>query len=324
MFSSSRRRVLSQMLGGLAVSTVPIAAWWYTARRARAKLAEDVRTQIRIPGSHDVLDQILEDRCQAGDVILFDRRCESCAHSPWAALACVVAKGALCDDSASSDRTVSEGRFDHMGVVVPGYIRKRADEWDPANLLLLEATASGIVARPLKARLEHSQAKSIVLVPLQVPGERRNAISGGGDDENSNNNGSSRSSSTAAVTPSAQAQSAARTRLYMEKQLVKFRDTWVTLGQAQNYHWMHNTLVLGGATLAAVGLESYATGPVSPAAWLVLMGLQSAAAATNLDEKQRLRVQPEDFVRHPSMTQERAIRLRPGWRLLAPINVRSR
>lgn len=309
---------MGQMLGGVAVATVPVAAWWVTAVRARRKIAEDVRTQMRIPGAQDVLDQILEDRCQAGDVILFDRRCEGAAHSPWAALACVVAKGALCDDSASADRTVSEGRFDHMGLVVPGYIHKPADAWDPANLLLLEATASGIVARPLKARIEHSQAKSIILVPLQVPGERRNAL----DDDDDNNN--SVSSRTAAVTPSAQAQSAARTRQYMEKQLCKFRDTWVSLGERQHYHWMHSTLVLGGAALAGVGLQDYARGPVSPAAWLVLMGLQSAAAATNLDEKQRLVVQPEDFVRHPSMTQERAIRLRPGWRLLAPINVRSR
>mmetsp|Transcript_8990 Transcript_8990/g.17184 ORF Transcript_8990/g.17184 Transcript_8990/m.17184 type:complete len:317 (-) Transcript_8990:47-997(-) len=316
MFSTARRRVLLRMTGGLTVASVPIAVWWYHARQQRGKLAEEVRTKIRIPGSQDILDQIIEDRCQAGDVVLFDRRPETAAASPWAALACLVAKGALCDEKAV--RTVSEGRFDHVGIVVPGYIKSKADVWDPANLMLLEATAGeGIVARPLKSRLEHSQARSIVLVPLQVPGERRNAI--GDDDEDHD------ATTTPGAPPqSAQALAATRTRNHLEKELRQFRDKWIQLGADQNYKYMHSTLTLGGALMAALGLQAYASGPVSPSAWLTLMALQQGAAATNLDVKQRNRIIPEDFLRHPTIHDDRSVRLRPGFRFLAPVNVRSR
>ena len=295
MFSTARRRVLARMAGGLVVTSIPVGIWWVYAQRQREARAEEIRTQIRIPGAQDVLDQIIQDRCRAGDVVLFDRRCETCATSPWAALACLVAKGALCDEDKSA-KTVSEGRFDHVGIIVPGYIKSKADLWDPSNLLLLEATASqGIVARPLKSRLEHSQAKSIILLPLQVPGERRNAI---GDDDNEG-------------PQSAQALSAARTRAHLEKELKQFRDRWIELGKEKKYHWMHSTLTLGGAVVSALGLESYSSGPVSPSAWLTLMALQQGAAATNLDvSKERLRVIPEDFLRHPSLHDDRAVRLR--------------
>ena len=316
MFSTARRRVVMRMVGGMAVTAVPVCAWWYTARRQRGQVAEAQQTKIRIPGSQDVLDQIIQDRCQAGDVILFDRRCEKCATSPWAALACLASKAALTDDQ-NSVRTVAEGRYDHMGIVVPGYVKSKADMWDPSNLLLLEATASqGIVARPLKERLEYSQARNIVLVPLQVPGERRNAI-GEDDDDNDRNNSNN-------PQQSAQALSASRTRAHLEKELKQFRDKWIQLGKDQKYHRMHSTLTLGGAAIHALGLQPYSSGPVSPSAWLVLMALQQGAAATNLDIKQRLRVIPEDFLRHPTLHEERAVRLRPGWRFLAPINVRSR
>lgn len=326
MFSTARRRVLARMAGGLVVTSIPVGAWWIHARRQRAQRAEEIRTAVRIPGVQDVLDQIIQDKCEPGDVVLFDRRCETCAASPWAALACLVSRAALCDDK--SVKTVSEGRFDHIGIIVPGYIKSKADMYDPSNLLLLEATASeGIVARPLKSRLEHSQARSIILVPLQVPGERRNAIGETDDDDDDSAKSASttsrRGKAAAASKQSAQALSAARTRAHLEKELKQFRDRWVDLGKDQKYHWMHSTLTLGGAVVAALGLEAYASGPVSPAAWLTLMGLQQGAAATNLDVKQRLHVIPEDFLRHPSLHDDRAVRLRPGWRFLVPVNVRS-
>jgi hypothetical protein len=313
-----RRVVIGRMIGGVTVISVPIAAWWYTTYRQRNKVEEEVRTKIRIPGSSDVLDQIISERCQAGDVVLFDRRCESCATSPWAALACFVSKAVHCDESMI--RTIDQGKFDHMGIVVPGYDQKKADQWkDPSNLLLLETTSgSGIVARPLKERLERSQARSIVLVPLQVPGERRDRI---GQDY-TNDQESSQSSSSSL---SAQAQSAARTREYLEKELTTFRDKWIALGKQQNYHWMHSTLTLGGALVAALRLQPYIkNGPVAPSAWLTLMALQQGAAATNLNIQQRLHVVPEDFLRHPTINEDRAVQLRPGFRFLAPVNVRSR
>lgn len=321
MFSTVRGRVLTRMVGGVGFMSLPVGAWWYQARQERHKIAEDVRTKIRIPGSQDVLDQIIEDRCQAGDVVLFDRRPETCATSPWAALACLVSKACLCDED--DVRTVSEGRFDHIGVIVPGYLKTKADAFDPSNLLLLEATASqGIVARPLKSRLEHSQARSIVVVPLQVPGERRDAI--GEDYESRNTSRNAKSKSGAPPPQSAQALSATRTRQHLEKELKNFRDRWIQLSQDKKYQWMHSTLTLGGALIYKLGLQDYVEGPLSPSAWLTLMALQQGAAATNLDIKQRQRVIPEDFLRHPTVHDERAVRLRPGWRFLAPINVRSR
>lgn len=328
MFSTVRRRVLARMVGGVTLTSIPMAVWWYQARRERDKIDEQVRTKIRIPGSQDVLDQILEDKCQPGDVILFDRRPQTCAAGPWAALACFVSKACLCDDQdKKAVRTVSEGRFDHVGVVVPGYIRTKADAFDPSNLLLLEATASqGIVARPLKSRLEHSQARSILLVPLQVPGERRDQI--GEDYETSSgskdSSSKSRNNAAASAQQSAQALAAERTRQHLEKELKNFRDKWIQLGEDKKYKWMHSTLTLGGALVYQLGVQEYVDGILSPSAWLALMALQQGAAATNLDIKQRQRVIPEDFLRHPTMHDERAVRLRPGWRFLAPINIRSR
>lgn len=320
MFSSpfltpSRRVVVGRMLGGLTVVSLPVVAWWYTAQRQRAALEEDLRTRIRIPGySADVLDQIIEERCQAGDVLLFDRRCETCAASPWAALACLVSKAVHCNDDTATIRTVDQGLYDHMGIVVPGYVHNKSDQWDPSNLLLLETTSgAGIVARPLKDRLEHSQARSIVLVPLQVPGERRDRISEPED------------STESATMSSAQAQSAARTRAYLEKELTSFRDKWIAVGAQQHYAWMHSTLTIGGAVIKALQLQRYVQGgPAAPSAWLSLMALQQGAAATNFHQDQRLRVVPEDFLRHPVLHPEDAVRLRPGFRFLAPINVRSR
>ena len=61
--------------------------------------------------------------------------------------------------------------------MVPGRVSTRHDAFDESNLLLMEATPSGIVARSLKARLEQTQSRSMVLLPLCTPGERRNVSS---------------------------------------------------------------------------------------------------------------------------------------------------
>ena len=63
----------------------------------------------------------------------------------------------------------------NKGIVVPGYVKKRSDQFCPSNLLVLEATpGEGFVARPLLTRIEMSQSRSMTLLPLAVAGERRN------------------------------------------------------------------------------------------------------------------------------------------------------
>lgn len=111
--SRVRLQVLSRMAAGLVVATIPVGVWWKVARDERDAVAEDVRTRIRVPGLETSDDRLLE-KCQPGDVILFDRRCEKCAAGPWAATACLAQRRFLCDEKRGA-RTVDTGRFDHIG-----------------------------------------------------------------------------------------------------------------------------------------------------------------------------------------------------------------
>ena len=297
-----RRKVLTQMAGGIVVMSIPVAAWWYWAKRERHKRDEAFRTAVRLPGGNqDTYDFLITEKCQAGDVLLFDRRCERCSSSPWAALSCTASRSLLTDPEGvrSVDRG---GRFDHIGLIVPGYITTRASEYDPTNLLLMEATPSGIVARPLKERLERSASRSIILLQLNCPGEKRNKFDHD-DDE--------------------QSDVVRRTREYVERELRHFRDRWVPLGEEKMYTWAHSTLGLGGALAYGLGLQKYYSGPVSPSAYVVLMGLHKAAAAQNISEKENLRVKVEDFLRDYRFEEKNSVRMRPGWRFLAPIAMKE-
>ena len=54
------------------------------------------------------------EKCQPGDVILFDRRCETCASGAAAALACLFGKSILCKEDDGS-RSVERGSYEHCG-----------------------------------------------------------------------------------------------------------------------------------------------------------------------------------------------------------------
>jgi hypothetical protein len=112
--SSIRSKVLKQMAGSVFAVSVPVAAWWKWAADDRTRIAEDVRTRIRVPGILTTDDMLLE-KVKPGDVLLFDRRCEKCDAGPWAALGCITGRHFLCNDSKYSARTVDSGKFDHMG-----------------------------------------------------------------------------------------------------------------------------------------------------------------------------------------------------------------
>jgi hypothetical protein len=195
--------------------------------------------------------------------------------------------------------------------VVPGRVNARHDAFDESNLLLMEATPSGIVARSLKSRLEQTQSRSMVLLQLCTPGERRNvatAPSSDTDDDDGNNE----------PTPTV-----LRTREHIDRELALFRDRWIELGEAKQYRRFHSTVALGGAVAYGLGVQDYVSGPVSPSAFLVLLGLQQSAAAQNINERENLQVKPEDFLRDYRFEERNAVRLRPGFRFLAPISLRE-
>lgn len=109
---ATRIKVFQQLAGGLIVCSIPVAVWWKSAADNRAIILEQQRTKVRVPNIQDS-DDLLVERMQAGDVLLFDRRCEKCAAGPWAVLACLAGRSLLCDERAT--RSVDQGRFDHVG-----------------------------------------------------------------------------------------------------------------------------------------------------------------------------------------------------------------
>lgn len=197
---------------------------------------------------------------------------------------------------------------------MPGFVRTRHDEFDPTNLMLLEATPKGIVARPLKDRLERSSSRTILLLQLSCPGEVRKQTT---DDDDDDEDGENSKADPVRV-------SVIRTRQHVERELEKFRDKWLELGEQKGYKWIHSTVALGGAVVYGMGMQDYviSTGPVSPSAFVVLSALQSAAAAQNIRQKENLQVKPEDFLRD-RFAERNALQLRPGWRFLAPISLKE-
>jgi hypothetical protein len=349
---SKALQVISRMAGGVVLLAMPVGYWWYTARQERQKIMEEVRTKIRIPGQETMDEIMIANHCQPGDVVVFDRRCETaCATSPWAALACFASQQFLCS-SDGDNKNKGHRCFNHMGLIVPGYINSRHDAHDATNLLLLEATPSeGIVARPLLSRLEHSQARSVWLLQLACPGEQRRTSTSSSTTTNSSSDEQQESSSQQPLPKSVR-----EARHHVERQLIKFRNQWTELSQQQGYEYMHSTLCIGGALAYQTGLLKRGSGsgnaaaatttdsqlykgPVSPSAWLCFMGLQQANAAQNIHDAHRQLVRVQDFVNVSTRTRinsssrssstgsdtdsEDVIRLRPGWRFLKPIPLRE-
>lgn len=184
--------------------------------------------------------------------------------------------------------------------MVPGYAKTKAEELDPSNLLLLEATAGeGIVARPLLTRLEMSQSRQVLLLPLALPGERRN---------------------DQFFEPT---QSIIATERIVRKKLEEFRDSWVELSKTKNYRNAHNTLGLMGALAYGIGYHTRNPGPTSPSAWLVTMALNDAKVAQNVTDRTIKEAKVEDYLRDYRFQDHDVIRLRPGWRFLAPVSFRA-
>jgi len=287
------------MAFGIGTSTVPVLIWWNWSTQQRRTREEDVRTRVRVPNVQ-TMDDLMIEQCRPGDILLFDRRWEHCSSGPTAALVCLLGRRFLCFDDPN--KIVQEGKFDHCGIVVPGYAKNTAEELDASNLLLLEATAGGgIVARPLRTRLEMSQSRQVLLVPLALPNERRND-----------------QFSSSEVSPGVEA-----TEQLLRKKLQEFRDKWVDLSKEKQYVRAHNTLGLMGALAYALGYHTRNAGPTSPCAWFVTLALNEAHAGQNVSDRTMKEAKVEDFLRDYRFQDQNVIRLRPGWRFLPPISFRA-
>ena len=297
--SNPKLRIAAKMLGGLVVPGIPVLVWWRSATVDRALRAEEVRTKVRVPNVQTV-DDLMVEKCHAGDVLLFDRRCHKCASGPVTAFSCLTGRSLLCGDEKGGYSHVETGRFDHCGVVVPGPVNSEADRYDPSNLLLLEATPSeGIVARPLLTRLEMSQSRSVLLLPLSSPGERRH------DDEYEASDKTRRAQDMVA------------------KKLDAFREKWTEISKKQDYGGAHSTLSIVGGVAYGLGLHHLSPAPVSPSAWLVVEALQESGVGLNLNERHALETRCEDFLRDHRFHETNTVRLRPGWKFLPPVVLRE-
>ena len=193
----------------------------------------------------------------------------------------------------------------HTGIVVPGYVRNNKDKYDASNLLLLEATSgSGIVARPLLTRLEMTASRSVMLLPLHLPGDNRNAY----DDDNED-----------FVPPPKTVQ----IRDQIDRQLYEFRDKWCGNSIQQNYKSAHSSLSILGALAYMIGLDDVSPGPTSPAAWVVVSALQAAGVGANLSDRDALQQKVEDFLRDFRFQENDTVRLRPGFKYLPPVVMRE-
>ena len=189
------------------------------------------------------------------------------------------------------------------GIVVPGYHKNKKDLFDPSNLLLLEATSgSGIVARPLLTRLEMSQSRTVMLLPLHVPGDNRNSH----DDDD--------------FTPPAKTVQLSE---YIDRQLGEFRDKWVENSKQQGYKSAHSSLSILGILAYMIGWQDVSPGPTSPSAWVVVSALQAAGVGENIRDRDALEAKVEDFLRDHRFQDAETVRLRPGFKYLPPVALRE-
>jgi hypothetical protein len=309
--ASKIRVVIGGITASIVIPSIPVAIWWYKAQEDRSKLAENVRTKVRVPGVQTTDDRIIQS-IKPGDVIVFDRRCETCAAGPLSALNCILSKHLLCyPNNGTGVSTLTEGSsFDHVGVVVPGYSEEKYH--DSSDLLLLEATASGIVARPLLTRLEMSRSRTVLFLPLCAPGEiRRRGFN------------LMRETEERIAGHKEEDDKVQKLGMNVRKQLKKFRDVNLAASQHYKYQNYHSLIGLSGCLAYAIGQADNSHSPVSPAAWLVVSALQSAGIAMHVDGLSAMTAKPEDFLRDHRFNEKDTIRLRPGWKFLPPLTLRE-
>ena len=78
-----------------------------------SSLTDYVDSNNRIP-SVQTIDELMVEKCQPGDVIMFDRRCECCASGASVALGCLLGKAILCKKEDGL-RSVEKESYEHCG-----------------------------------------------------------------------------------------------------------------------------------------------------------------------------------------------------------------
>ena len=109
-----RMRLLKTFSIGIIGPSIPILIWWNWSTKQRQEKINESESKIRIPNVQTV-DDLLVERCRPGDVILFDRRYETCSSSPLAALSCILGRTFLCNPKDTTRVTMSDGKYDHCG-----------------------------------------------------------------------------------------------------------------------------------------------------------------------------------------------------------------
>ena len=163
-----------------------ISTYQYTSATSskKVRIASYLETEAnRIKEVDDVYDSI-SNYVKPGDLVVFDRKCSQCS-TPLSAISCAVKKW-------------GRGGWDHVGVIVENpFIVKGDGERKPPppkeepllpttkySPYLLEFTSSqGISCRPLLERIKISSSKSISVLPISAPGERRAEFQGGSEED---------------------------------------------------------------------------------------------------------------------------------------------
>lgn len=291
---SARAKLIigGKLIASLGVPAVPILAWWKLTHDDRLAHTHSIETKIRIP-SIQTVDDLLIEKCQPGDVVVFDRRCDRCAAGPMAALSCMVGRSLLCNLNHKSQRAVETGDYDHVGIVVPG--KSKLDE-----LHLLEATSGdGIVSRPLLRRLEMSRSRNVTLLPLSSAGEYRNRPD---------------------YEPS---EKTIKLRETVDNALANYRDEATKFSKEGKYDRIHSVTSIMGAIAYSLNLHEHTPLPVSPSSWLVVNALQAASVGENIQQRGALNAKVEDFFLDHRFYEKDVIRLRPGWKFLPPVTMRE-
>eukprot|EP00587_Corethron_hystrix_P008870 CAMPEP_0113320634 /NCGR_PEP_ID=MMETSP0010_2-20120614/14383_1 /TAXON_ID=216773 ORGANISM="Corethron hystrix, Strain 308" /NCGR_SAMPLE_ID=MMETSP0010_2 /ASSEMBLY_ACC=CAM_ASM_000155 /LENGTH=300 /DNA_ID=CAMNT_0000178493 /DNA_START=1 /DNA_END=903 /DNA_ORIENTATION=+ /assembly_acc=CAM_ASM_000155 len=257
-------------------------------------------------GVAQTIDDLLLENVLPGDLVLFDRRCYTCASGPLAAAACLASKYFTTDYGMKGIGP----HYDHVAIVVPNPDGSSvAMEMGPYVLEVSSGSDGGFRCMPLRHRLGASGSRNVAILPLCVPGETMRE----GD------------SSISSLSADSKVQ---EIRSEIEKDLSKFM-TSMTGGKsksevASRYTGrINSTLTITGALSAAAGLKLPVL-PISPSAFLVVGALNEAGVtARNNDKDLAQQVLVADFLNDHRYYDERSVQLRPGFRFGRTLPVRQ-
>ena len=310
MLSSLRHIAIGSIL-----LTPPILGWYLYSNSDRKKYQSQVLSDMKSgPKGIQTIDDLMYENVLPGDIIIFSKTCSKACSSPLAALGC------------SLQKLSNPTKYSSSGVIVPNPTDKKGG----AIVHVLEATSGGgIVSRPLDERVRFSRSSSILLLPLNTPGERRDAISTTANKKTT--------SSTSKVVDSSQLVSKAREEQVIIQRkgitscLTAFTKKAEQEGKQSSYKNLHSILSIFGGLANLAGLEggsSYYPGPVNPTSWLTIKALQASHVVATNDAALALKGNVDSLVRTEGVDVMRdyvgaEIELRPGFRFGKAVCIRD-